>query len=321
MLRVHLTVTDASRTEENDDDGPQWRLHVAPPNAAGAKSEMRLLVTHSARTVATPLSGMTDLDALIMFTSGTTGKPKLVPWTHSNVATSIENISGAYHLDPSDATVAAMPLFHGHGLVATLLTTLATGGTVLLPTRGKFSAHTFADDLAACGATWYTAVPTIHTILLDRVPVKTATDHACRLRVIRSCSAPLAPTTVRGWVRSGDLGSVDAHGNLTIRGRIKELINRGGERISPEYVEEVLASHPTVAQAAVFGLPDDLYGERIAAFVVPREGCHVDTAELVSYGRERLSAFEIPERIILTDALPLTAKGSIDRSKIAAGGR
>ena len=403
---ARLTVTDARRLEQHDEDGPRWCLHVSPAKDVRAKSEMRLLATDSARTDATPPSGLTDRDALIMFTSGTTGQPKLVPWTHDNVAASIEGVSGAYRLGPSDATVAAMPLFHGHGLIATLLTTLATGGAVLLPTRGKFSAHTFADDVDAAGATWYTAVPTIHRILLDRVPAQAATAHPGRLRFIRSCSAPLPPAMVRrleaafdvpvlaaygmtetthqassvlptddqgtrmntvgvptglsvrivgddgspgspgstgevwlrgpavvrgylenaeatartfvdGWVRSGDLGRIDKHGNLTITGRIKELINRGGEKISPERVEEVLTSYPSVAQAAVFGVPDELYGERVAAFVVPCAGCHVDVAELTSYGRERLSAFEIPERFILTDALPLTAKGSVDRSELA----
>jgi acyl-CoA synthetase (AMP-forming)/AMP-acid ligase II len=125
-------------------------------------------------------------------------------------------------------------------------------------------------------------------------------------------------TFVDGWVRSGDLGSLDEQGNLTIEGRIKDLINRGGEKISPEHVEEVLTSHPEVAEAAVFGVPDDLYGERVAALVVPCGGSDVDSADLASYSRERLSAFEIPERIIVTDKLPMTAKGSIDRSKLTA---
>lgn len=407
---ARLTVTDARRLEPGTvEDGPRWCLHVAPPNVAGDKPEMRLLATDSASSAASPVAGLTDRDALIMFTSGTTGQPKLVPWTHDNVAASVEGVSGAYQLDAFDATVAAMPLFHGHGLIATLLATLATGGVLVLPARGKFSAHTFWDDVTAVDATWYTAVPTIHQILLERGAPGPGATYPGRLRFIRSCSAPLpatlvsrleatfdapvlaaygmtetthqassvlpsatettrvntvgtptglsvrivgddgrslpqgatgeiwlsgpavvrgyledsgatARTFVDGWVRSGDLGSVDPDGNLTIRGRIKELINRGGEKISPEHVEDVLTSYPSVAQAAVFGIPDELYGERVAAFVVPRDGCHVDTADLASFGRDRLSAFEIPERIILTDHLPLTAKGSVDRSKLAAAG-
>jgi acyl-CoA synthetase (AMP-forming)/AMP-acid ligase II len=407
---ARVTVTDPRCLEPGSEaDGPRWCLHVALPNTVGAKPEMRLLATDSVRTAAAPVAGLTDRDALIMFTSGTTGMPKMVPWTHDNVAASIEGISGAYHLDPTDATVAAMPLFHGHGLIATLLSTLATGGAVVLPARGKFSAQTFWDDVAVVDATWYTAVPTIHQILLDRASAEPGTDYPGRLRFIRSCSAPLPSATVRrleatfdvpvlsaygmtetthqassvvptaaqdtrvhtigaptglavrivgdngaarppgasgeiwfrgpavvrgyladaaataktfvdGWVRSGDLGSVDTHGNLTISGRIKELINRGGEKISPEHVEEVLTSYPGVAAAAVFGVPDELYGERVAALVVAREGCQLDSAALASFGRDRLSSFEIPEQFILTAELPLTAKGSIDRSKLAVAG-
>ena len=143
-----LTVTDARGLEPGapEEDGPRWCLHVAPTNAAGAKPEMRLLVADSADTAASPVSDLTDRDALIMFTSGTTGMPKMVPWTHDNVAASIEGISGAYQLGAGDATAAAMPLFHGHGLIATLLATLATGGALVLPARGRFSAHSFADE-------------------------------------------------------------------------------------------------------------------------------------------------------------------------------
>jgi acyl-CoA synthetase (AMP-forming)/AMP-acid ligase II len=405
---ARVTLTDIRRPDPGGEaDAPLWCLHVTPP-AADAGPEIQMLAADSARA-ATTVPGLGERDALIMFTSGTTDMPKMVPWTHDNVAASIEGIGGAYQLGPSDATVAAMPLFHGHGLIATLLTTLATGGTLVLPAKGKFSARTFADDAASVDATWYTAVPTIHQILLEQAQPRRAGLGARRLRFIRSCSAPLPTAMVSrleaafevpvlaaygmtetthqassvlpsaneqlrihtvgtptglsvqvvddygrprttgatgeiwlrgagvvrgylqnpeetsrtfadGWVRSGDLGSVDVHGNLTIQGRIKELINRGGEKISPEHVEEVLTSYPSVAAAAVFGVPDDLYGERVAALIVPRQGLHVDTADLVAYVRQRLSAFEIPEQITMTDELPLTAKGSVDRSKLAVPG-
>ena len=132
---------------------------------------------------------------MIMFTGGTTGTPKMVPWTRDNIAGSVRAIIAGYRLGPQDATVAVMPLYHGHGLVAALLATLASGGAVLLPARGKFSAHTFWDDIDAVGATWYTAVPTIHQILLERAKTEhAATGHAA-LRFIRSCSAPLTTET------------------------------------------------------------------------------------------------------------------------------
>ncbi|MGH3557219.1 MAG: AMP-binding protein, partial [Mycobacterium sp.] len=139
--------------------------------------------------------GLRSDDALIMFTGGTTGSPKMVPWTHDNIAGSVRDVIATYGLGPQDATVAVMPLFHGHGLIAALLSTLVSGGTVLLPARGRFSAHTFADDIHAAQATWYTAVPTIHQILLGR----TASDQPehGRLRFIRSCSAALNEATAQ----------------------------------------------------------------------------------------------------------------------------
>jgi acyl-CoA synthetase (AMP-forming)/AMP-acid ligase II len=129
--------------------------------------------------------------------------------------------------------------------------------------------------------------------------------------------AETARTFTEGWLRTGDLGAVDSHGTLSVTGRIKELINRGGEKISPEHVEDILVSHPDVAQAAVFGIPDPLYGEKVGAIVVQRHGFRADRTDLTSYCRGRLAEFEIPERIIFVDQLPLTAKGAIDRAQVA----
>ena len=353
-----------------------------------------------------PASAPEDLrpdDALIMFTGGTTGTPKMVPWTHDNIANSVRNVIATYKLGPDDATVAVMPLFHGHGLIATLLSTLTSGGTVLVPARGRFSAHTFADDIRVARATWFTAVPTIHQILLDRGATEAGVAGA-PLRFLRSCSAALhsetaealqarfaapvlsaygmteathqvastiddekmtaglvgrptgvefrivgddgrpcaadgvgeiwvrGPTVVRGylanptateqtftdgWLHTGDLGSLSAAGELTLRGRIKELINRGGEKISPERVEGVLASHPRVVEAAVFGVADRLYGETVAAVVVPDRSAPPTSAELTEYCRDRLAGFEVPASIEVVDELPRTAKGSVDRRAVA----
>jgi acyl-CoA synthetase (AMP-forming)/AMP-acid ligase II len=349
--------------------------------------------------------GLRADDAMIMFTGGTTGLPKMVPWTHGNIAASVRAVIAGYGLGPLDATVAVMPLYHGHGLIAALLSTLVSGGTVLLPARGRFSAHTFWDDIHAVGATWYTAVPTIHQILLERNT--SDADEPSGLRFIRSCSAPLTSETAQalqdqfsahvvcafgmteathqvattavdggenpaattglvgastgpeiriagpdgaplpaeavgevwlrgatvvrgylgdpaitaanftdGWLRTGDLGTLSTAGDLTIRGRIKELINRGGEKISPERVEGVLASHPNVLEVAVFGVPDELYGETVAAVIVPR-GTAPDPAELTAFCRDRLAAFEIPASFQEASELPHTAKGSLDRRAVA----
>jgi acyl-CoA synthetase (AMP-forming)/AMP-acid ligase II len=359
------------------------------------------------RDVSTP-DGLRDDDAMIMFTGGTTGMPKMVPWTHANIASSVRAIIAAYQLGPQDATVAVMPLYHGHGLVAALLSTLASGGTVLLPARGKFSAHTFWDDIDAVGATWYTAVPTIHQILLERTEPERPDGGQAALRFIRSCSAPLTtetaralqdtfgatvvcafgmtegthqvattgidqiespsettglvgrstspqirivgsdgqslpaeavgevwlhgPTVVRGylgdpaitaanftdgWLRTGDLGSLSTTGDLSIRGRIKELINRGGEKISPERVEGVLTGHPEILEVAVFGLPDKMYGETVAAVIVARGSTPPSPEELTEFCRERLAPYEVPATFLQTSELPHTAKGSLDRRAVA----
>jgi acyl-CoA synthetase (AMP-forming)/AMP-acid ligase II len=357
--------------------------------------------------VSTP-EGLRYDDAMIMFTGGTTGVPKMVPWTHANMANSVRTIVAGYGLGPDDATVAVMPLYHGHGLLAALLATLASGGAVLLPARGRFSAHTFWDDIGAVRATWYTAVPTIHQILLERAATDRLENGRAALRFIRSCSAPLTPETAQalndtfsapvvcafgmteathqvastgidqrenpaetpglvgrstgpeiriagtegqplpadavgevwlrgptvvrgylgdpaitaanftdGWLRTGDLGSLSPQGDLRIRGRIKELINRGGEKISPERVEAVLASHPGVLQVAVFGVPDKMYGETVAAVIVPRGSAAPTPDELAAFCRGRLAPFEVPTTFHQASTLPHTAKGSLDRRAVA----
>lgn len=339
--------------------------------------------------------GLTPADAMVMFTSGTTGRPKMVPWTHSALAAAIGNIVTAYQLTADDATAAVMPMFHGHGLVAGLLATLCSGGRVSLPEKGRFSVHTFFGELAAVGASWVTAVPTIYQVLLDAAPADAAAG--AQLRFLRSCSAPLPPAVAHrlevafgapvlaaygmteathqactvtgsadtdtrmhtvgaavgvevriaadgevllrgpavtrgylndaaataaaftdGWLHTGDLGSMDSGGILTLRGRIKNIINRGGEKISPEHVEEVLVAHPDVAQAAVFAVPDVKYGEQVAAVVVLRAGASFDAAALHAFCAARLARYEVPERISPVDQLPATAKGSVDRNRLAA---
>jgi oxalate---CoA ligase len=344
--------------------------------------------------------------ALLMFTAGTTSAPKVVPLTHRNIVASIHSISSGYDLSSKDATLIVMPLFHGHGLVAGLLATLASGGSAYLPSTGAFSAHLFWSDVVRLGVTWYTAVPTIHRILLNRASQEYPTNSPATLRFIRSCSAPLdeelatatiaafrtplisaygmteashqvssnplpnhgsnktvsvgLPTGVEirivgedgkdvtsgsvgeiwvrgatvtdgylnnpeansasfvdGWFRSGDLGSRDAEGYVFVRGRIKEIINRGGEKISPGDIVAVLLSNPKVLEAESFGEPDAMYGEDVQAAVILRPGMEATEGELRDYCRTKLSAFEIPERIYIVADFPRTAKGSTDRHALA----
>jgi len=347
-----------------------------------------------------------DEVAVVVFTAGSTSAPKAVPLTHANIVESIRGIASVYDLSPRDATLIVMPLFHGHGLIAGLLSTLASGGGAYLPSTGVFSAHLFWPDVARVGATWFTAVPTIHRILVNRAPQEYPRSSPVALRFIRSCSAPLdeslamaistafgAPiiaaygmtetshqatsnplpghgpnktpsvglatgvelrivgddgrdaatgtigeiwvrgatvtagylndpnsnsaSFVDGWFRSGDLGSRDANDYLFVKGRLKDIINRGGEKISPNDIDTILLSNPKVLEAASFGEPDSIYGEDVHAAVVLRPGTEVTESELQEYCRSMLSGFEVPERIHIVAGLPRTAKGSIDRRALA----
>lgn len=376
---------------------------------SGSSCEVRIVDKegHTSAADATPEPRIlieSDHITLLMFTGGTTGAPKLVPWTHRNIAASIENISSGYALSPNDATLIVMPLFHGHGLVCGLLSTLASGGAAYVPSTGAFSAHLFWPDVLRLGVTWYTAVPTIHRILLSRASQEYPTSSPVPLRFIRSCSAPLdeelaAATTatfgapmisaygmtetchqlssnplpvnghnktssvglaigveirivdergrdvpsggvgeiwvrgatvtagylsnpeansasfVDGWYRSGDLGSKDGDGYIFLNGRLKEMINRGGEKISPHDVDVVLLSHPKVLEAASFGEPDKMYGENVEAAVILRPGMQATESELQDYCRIRLSAFEVPQRIHVAADFPRTVKGSTVAAK------
>lgn len=391
---------------------PVWPLRVDVSRTATAVVTLETGACEASHVLGAAVE-LSDHDALVLFTAGTTDRAKMVPLTHAGVAASLRNICATYELGPEDATVAVMPFFHGHGLFAALLASLASGGCVLLPERGRFSAGTFWDDMRAVAATWFTAVPAIHEILLERAEGADRAEGAYPgpqvppLRFVRSCSAPLntatgralertfgapllsaygmtesshqatseplpqrgalrqgtvgrptgvevrvvdrsgrscpvgvegevwvqgptvargylaaseesARTFVDGWLRTGDLGTLDEDGYLSLTGRIKNLINRGGEKISPEHVEDILAGCPGVAEAAVFAVPDAVYGQRVGAAVVVREGAGAEREEILRYCRERLAAFEVPDRLEVVAALPYTAKGGLDRKAVQA---
>eukprot|EP00658_Telonema_sp_P-2_P023379 TRINITY_DN19364_c0_g1_i1.p1 TRINITY_DN19364_c0_g1~~TRINITY_DN19364_c0_g1_i1.p1 ORF type:complete len:443 (+),score=107.56 TRINITY_DN19364_c0_g1_i1:196-1524(+) len=134
--------------------------------------------------------------ALILHTSGTTGTPKGVPLTHHNMVTTIGNIRNTYELCETDRCYLVMPLFHIHGLMSALFSTLASGGAVIMPVKGKFSAQAFWKDVVGHSATWYTAVPTIHQTLLLRAAEDYPKHDPPKLRFIRSCSSSLAAATM-----------------------------------------------------------------------------------------------------------------------------
>jgi acyl-CoA synthetase (AMP-forming)/AMP-acid ligase II len=340
--------------------------------------------------------------ALILHTSGSTGRPKRVPLKHANLSISARNVARSYDLTPDDVSLCVMPLFHVHGLVASTLATLATGGTVVVP--GKFSPLSFWRVARDHGVTWYSAVPTLHQLLLARADAGSAKPPGAeKLRFIRSCSAslppqvmhdleaafgapvleaygmteaahqmssnPLPPGTrkpgsvgpgtdvkisimdaegrhlpagergevviqgpnvitgyesnpeanatsfVDGWFRTGDQGFLDPDGYLTLVARLKELINRGGEKISPREIDEVLLTHPAVGEAVCFGVSHPTWGEEVAAAVVLKE--KATESELLAYCRERLADYKRPKQIHITDAIPRTATGKIQRRVVA----
>jgi acyl-CoA synthetase (AMP-forming)/AMP-acid ligase II len=339
--------------------------------------------------------------ALFLHTSGTTSRPKGVPLTHGNLMASIGNISAHYKLGPADTGLVVMPLFHVHGLMGATLAPLFAGGTVVIPAR--FSAGGFWPAARAHRVNWYSAVPTIHQVLLSRADADEAPAHS-NFRFIRSCSAALAPATLaqlenrfdapvleayamteashqmtsnplppavhkpgsvgcgtnvgvaimdeagnllptgtagevvvrgpnvtrgyhnnaeanaaaftNGWFRTGDRGVLDIEGYLTLIGRIKELINRGGEKISPLEVDAALLSHPAVAEVATFAAPDPKYGEEVCAAVVLKG--NATEAELLAHCRDRLADFKVPKVLYVVKELPRTATGKIQRRHVAA---
>ncbi len=342
--------------------------------------------------------------ALVLHTSGTTSRPKLVPLTQRNLLCSAGNIGRTLALTPEDRCLNVMPLFHIHGLAAAVLATLQAGASVVC-TPG-FLAPMFFDWLAEFQPTWYSAVPTMHQSVLARAKERGDAPPPCRLRFVRSSSAALPPQVMaaleaklgapvieaygmteaahqmasnplppgrrkpgsvgrpagpeitvggergarlgagqvgeilirgpnvtggyahnpeanasafsEGWFHTGDQGYFDADGYLFITGRIKELINRGGEKISPREVDETLMDHPAVAQALSFAIPDERLGEEIGAAVVLRPGGRATPAELREFAAGRLIHFKVPRRIVFLDELPKGPTGKPQRIGLAA---
>jgi acyl-CoA synthetase (AMP-forming)/AMP-acid ligase II len=339
--------------------------------------------------------------ALILHTSGTTSRPKRVPLAHKNLMASARTVAKTYQLNENDVSLCVMPLFHVHGLVASTLATLASGGTVVVAPR--FNALSFWPAVREHRVTWYSAVPTLHQILLSRTKGTARPSGAEQLRFIRSCSAALpaammaemeskfgvpvveaygmteaahqmasnplsgkrkpssvglatgvaiaildeageelpngqrgevsikgpnvfsayeqnpeanAASFTRGWFRTGDQGYLDEDGYLTLLGRIKELINRGGEKISPLEVDEVLIAHPAVSEAVCFAVPDRIYGEEVAAAVVLNRP--ETEAALIQHCRSLLADFKCPTVIHIVEQIPRTATGKIQRRNVAA---
>ncbi len=341
--------------------------------------------------------------ALVLHTSGTTSRPKIVPLAQRNVCASARNIRTTLYLTAADRALNIMPLFHIHGLIAGTLAPLSAGSEVCYTTG--FNALKFFSWMAEVRPTWYTAVPTMHQGILSRAAKNTDVIKANPLRFIRSSSSSLPPQVIKeleevfgapviesygmteaahqmssnplppgtrkpgsvgiaagpevcvidadgnplpagvpgeigirgenvtsgyennpkanadaftnGWFRTGDQGVLDADGYLTITGRLKEIINRGGEKISPREVDEVLLDHPSIQQCVTFAVPHDKLGEDVAAAVVLREGAQVSDKELREFVATRLSDFKVPRKILILAEIPKGATGKVQRIGLA----
>lgn len=348
--------------------------------------------------------------ALILHTSGTTSRPKIVPLQQSNVVASARNISTSLALTNSDRCLNVMPLFHIHGLIAAVTASLAAGGQIWC--APGFNALRFFAQLDDAKPTWYTAVPTMHQAILARASRNSEVIERTPLRFLRSssaslpapvmleltetfkapvieaygmteashqmCSNPLPPraqkpgsvgvaagpevrvaheienelltggagkigeVVISGpnvtpgyegnpkanessffmaegkrWFRTGDQGAFDDEGYLMLTGRLKEIINRGGEKISPLEVDALLLEHPDIAQVVVFAVPHPKLGEDVAAAVVLSEGSSISEKEIRAFALEKLANFKVPSKVVILEEIPKGATGKIQRIGMA----
>jgi acyl-CoA synthetase (AMP-forming)/AMP-acid ligase II/acyl carrier protein len=375
---------------------------VSTPNAGSSVFTLRASAPVSSARYRLPEP---DDVALILHTSGTTSKPKSVPLTHRNLCGSAFNVKVTLKLTSADRCLNVMPLFHIHGLIGGLLSSLAAGASFASPP--KFSGDGFFDWMKKLNPTWYTAVPTIHQAILRCAREHIETIETGRLRFIRSSSAPLPrkvmvqleevfkvpvieaygmteachqitsnplPPSERkvgsvgvathtevaimdeagnvltggkrgeivlrganvtpgyepneaneakkdsftnGWFRTGDLGYFDSGGYLFLTGRLKEIINRGGEKISLSEIDEALLDHPDILQAVAFPTSHPSLGEDIAAVVVVRDQIQTTEASIRDYLIGRLATFKMPSRLLIVDDIPKSSTGKVHRASLA----
>lgn len=376
-------------------------LHPTPAQGAGSFT----LDTGSRAKAAPAIPGRPEPDdvALVLHTSGTTSRPKIVPLSQGNVCASASNIAASTRFEATDRGLNVMPLFHIHGLIAGILAPLSKGGQVHC-TPG-FNALKFFAWMEEVKPTWYTAVPTMHQAILSRAGNNAQVIAGAPLRFIRSSSSSLPPQVLaelestfkapvieaygmteaahqmacnplppgkrkpgtvglaagpeiaimsvdgellaagatgeivirganvtagyennakanaeaftHGWFRTGDQGVMDAEGYVSITGRLKEIINRGGEKISPREIDEILMDHPAVAQVVCFAIPHDKLGEEVGAAVVLREGAEATEKDLRTYVATRVADFKVPRKILLLAEIPKGATGKLQRIGMA----
>ncbi len=369
----------------------------------GRLGSIDLLASSPDGEPAAPDGPSPDDVALVLHTSGTTSRPKIVPLRQRNLVCSAARIAESLVLTAQDRSLQVMPLFHIHGLLAGLLAPLSAGGAVAC-TEG-FDAFRFFYQIEALQPTYYTAVPTMHQMVLSRAARRRTAARAAGLRFVRSssaslptpvltelgelfgapvieaygmteathqmCANPLPPAVAKprsvgvptgielavlddrnrplppgergevsvrgptvidgyendpdanaaaftgGWFRTGDEGFLDDDGYLFLTGRLKEQINRGGEKVSPLEVDEALLHHPAVAQAVTFAVPHPKLGEEVGAAVVAAGGSHIDERDLRRFLAQSLAAFKVPRRIVVLDELPKGPTGKLQRIGLA----
>ena len=342
--------------------------------------------------------------AVLLLTSGTTSRPKVVPLTHAAICHSAYNSAAALALRESDCGINMLPLFHGHGLTNNVLASLAAGASIVC-TPGC-DVNSFFAWLTTFRPTWYSAVPTMHQAILAQARHNRERALNCRLRFIRSASAPLPIQTlaeleeifatpvietygmtetassyiacnplppgrrkpgsvgqpfgldvaimnedgtltpdgqagevvVRGasvmagydgdeaataesfannWFKTGDLGYFDDDGYLFLTGRTREMINRGGEKISPQEVDDVLLKHPAVAEAVTFAVPHATLGEDVASAVVLRPDEGVTPTEIRQFATGRIAEFKVPRQVLIIREIPKGPTGKKQRVGLA----
>ncbi len=361
--------------------------------------------TLSGKEAETTTGGAAEAEdiALVLHTSGTTSRPKIVPLSQQNICASATHCATAIELAAEDRCLNVMPLFHIHGLIAAVLGSLRAGASICC-TPG-FNALKFFALMDEFRPTWYTAVPTMHQAILARAGRNSDVIDSVKLRLIRSSSASLPPQVMAelesvfgapvieaygmteaahqmacnplppgqskpgtvgvaagpqvavmdnqgnllpngnigevvikgpnvtagylnndeanstaftdGWFRTGDQGVIDEDGYLRLTGRLKEIINRGGEKISPREVDEVLLDHPEIEQVVTFAVPHPKLGEDVGAAIVLSEGSQLDAHLVSAFASERLADFKIPRKILFVDEIPKGATGKLQRIGLA----
>ena len=342
-------------------------------------------------------------EALVLHTSGTTSRPKIVPLSNLNIFTSAVNISKSLKLTADDHCLNIMPLFHIHGLIAVLSASAKVGASVCA--SNGFNALKFLDLAETQNISWYSGVPTMHQAILLRAQKNSDKAKNLNLRFIRSSSASLPPAIfeqlndifetpvieaygmteathqmasnplppaiqkpglvgmpagpeicimndkneklsqgeigeicikgdnvtngyennpeankqsfVNDWFRTGDEGFFDEDGYLKISGRLKEIINKGGEKISPLEVDNILMDFPPIDQALCFGYKDKMLGEDIAVAIKLKENKSCTEDDIKSYANEKLAKFKIPKKIFIVEDIPKGATGKLQRIGLA----